>query len=48
MQTEERGWLEGQRGSGSVAEGRRRQERLEDREEGGEGDEAQDDVGDVI
>lgn len=46
MQTGERGWLEGLQGR--VAEGGRREERLEDREEGREGDEVQDDVGDVI
>lgn len=48
MQTGERGWLEGRRGSRRVAEGGRGEERLEDREEGGEGDGVRGDVGDVI
>lgn len=39
-------WPEGQQGSRREAE--RREEGLEDREEQGEGDELQDDVGDVI
>lgn len=42
------GWLEGQGGNWRVAEGRRGEERLEDREESGEGDEVWDDVGDDV